>query len=119
MNDLKAGLLNPAPLDELVKFLGAAPAAEMIAKVVPSLDLRQAEITAAAATSAEALRKAAHKLAGLASSYGLAALSDAARAIEVSNEGPGPAQADLAGLGAIIAGSKESIQGYVAGLGGR
>jgi HPt (histidine-containing phosphotransfer) domain-containing protein len=76
--------LNRAPLDELVEVLGAPAALEMIAQVRQTLGRRAKELRDGALEGHGSLRVSAHKLTGLAATFGLEALAEAAAQLEIA-----------------------------------
>jgi HPt (histidine-containing phosphotransfer) domain-containing protein len=73
--------LNSARLDSLVKYIGVPAAAGILEKIPATLDERLAALGAAVG-SADAIAAAAHKLAGLADTYGMTTLAEAMRRLE-------------------------------------
>ncbi len=73
--------LNSARLDSLTKFIGVPAATGILEKIPATLDERLAALGAATG-STDAVAAAAHKLAGLADTYGMTALAEAMRRLE-------------------------------------
>lgn len=81
-NDSDEATLDRGPLDELIQYLGPDRLIAMIDKVPDALEARLADVRSAAGKPAEVGRMAAHRLKGLASTYGLRRIAALALAFE-------------------------------------
>lgn len=74
-------MIEPRLIDEMVDFLGADVSADLLMKVVRSIEDHTVTLRAAMG-SPEQVTLCAHKLHGLSATYGLTSLAEAAAAIE-------------------------------------
>lgn len=108
--------LNCAPLDELAEVLGAAAALEMIAQVRHTLRRRAEEIRAIADDDRRSLRISAHKLAGLAATFGLETVAQTAGQLEISDACDSERGRELDSLDREVARAIDILDAYLARL---